>query len=100
MIAIIPATMFLSVIDSLPPTSYIKMVEIWLIYMLLIPFKEVIIISFIHHKTYAKVKPEEEKKFKEPKALKIALIFKTYFIPLSFLLFVTIYWVVGLIACY
>ena len=35
------ATMFVSVSDSLPKTSYIKMVDIWLITSLSIPFFEV-----------------------------------------------------------
>lgn len=35
------ATMFVSVSDSLPKTSYIKMVDIWLVTTLCIPFLEV-----------------------------------------------------------
>ena len=42
------ATMFVSVSDSLPKTSYIKMVDVWLITSLLIPFFEV----FKHHKNH------------------------------------------------
>ena len=34
--------MFVSVSDSLPKTSYIKMVDIWLVTTLCIPFIEVI----------------------------------------------------------
>ena len=93
--------MFLSVIDSLPPTSYIKMVEIWLIYMLLVPFKEVLIISYIHHKTYATVAAKEDKKgTRRTKSLLLALLFKKYFVPFSFVIFVTVYWLVGLAASY
>ena len=33
--------MFVSVSDSLPKTSYIKMMDVWLITSLLIPFFEV-----------------------------------------------------------
>ena len=36
-------TMFLSVSDSLPPTSYVKMIEIWLLFSLMIPFLEVML---------------------------------------------------------
>ena len=36
------ATMFVSVSDSLPKTSYIKMVDIWLVTTLCIPFIEVL----------------------------------------------------------
>ena len=35
------ATMFLSVADNLPKTSYIKMVDVWLIVTLAFPFLEV-----------------------------------------------------------
>ena len=35
------ATMFIAVSENLPKTSYIKMVDIWLIFNLIIPFFEV-----------------------------------------------------------
>ena len=38
-------TLFISVIEKLPPTSYIRMVDIWLIYVILIPFCEVAILT-------------------------------------------------------
>ena len=34
-------TLFISVSKSLPPTAYVKMVDIWLIFAQLIPFAEV-----------------------------------------------------------
>ena len=95
------ATMFLSVIDSLPTTSYVKMVEVWLIYTLLIPFKEVLIISFIHHKTSATVSPTEDKiKTSKPNSLMVALFIRTYFIPLSFAAFTIVYWTIGVFVSY
>ena len=36
------ATLFISISKSLPPTSYVKMIDVWLIFSLLIPFAEVI----------------------------------------------------------
>ena len=36
------ATMFISVSQALPKTSYIKMVDVWLIFNLMIPFFEVL----------------------------------------------------------
>ena len=39
------ATMFVSVSDNLPKTSYIKMVDIWLVTTLCIPFIEVSVIQ-------------------------------------------------------
>ena len=41
------ATMFVSVSDSLPKTSYIKMIDVWLIVSLSIPFFEVCIVEFL-----------------------------------------------------
>ena len=40
-------TMFISVSSSLPKTSYIKMVDYWLIFTLLLPFVEVILHTYI-----------------------------------------------------
>ena len=40
-VMLVLATMFISVSENLPKTSYIKMVDIWLIFNLLIPFFEV-----------------------------------------------------------
>ena len=40
-------TMFLSVSDSLPPTSYVKMIEIWLLFSLMIPFLEVMLHTYM-----------------------------------------------------
>ena len=36
-------TLFISVSATLPTTSYVKMVDIWLIFALLIPFVEVLL---------------------------------------------------------
>ena len=36
------ATMFIAVSENLPKTSYIKMVDIWLIFNLMVPFFEAI----------------------------------------------------------
>ena len=40
-------TLFISVSDSLPKTSYIKLVEIWLIVNLFVPFAEAILHTVI-----------------------------------------------------
>ena len=41
-VMLVLATMFISVSSNLPNTSYIKMVDVWLIFNLMIPFFEVI----------------------------------------------------------
>ncbi|XP_023325929.1 uncharacterized protein LOC111699471 isoform X1 [Eurytemora carolleeae] len=40
-------TLFISVSASLPPTAYIKMIDVWLIFSQLIPFCQVILHTFI-----------------------------------------------------
>lgn len=40
-------TLFISVSNSLPKTSYVKMIDIWLIFCLCVPFVEVIIHTVI-----------------------------------------------------
>ena len=36
-------TLFISVSQSLPPTAYVKMIDIWLIFAQLVPFAEVLL---------------------------------------------------------
>ena len=43
---LVMTTIFISVMEKLPPTSYIRMVDIWLIFGILIPFLEVSILTF------------------------------------------------------
>ena len=50
-------TIFISVAQSLPPTAYIKMVDIWLIFAQMIPFLEVLLYSWID---YHRVDEERE----------------------------------------
>ena len=39
-------TMFINVSNNLPKTSYVKMIDIWLLFNLTIPFAEVISLKF------------------------------------------------------
>ncbi len=39
--------MFINISNNLPKTSYIKMMDIWLIFNLLLPFMEVLIHTYI-----------------------------------------------------
>lgn len=41
-VMLVLVTMFISVSEGLPKTSYIKMIDIWLVFVLLIPFFEVL----------------------------------------------------------
>ncbi|XP_023332771.1 glutamate-gated chloride channel subunit beta [Eurytemora carolleeae] len=43
-------TLFISVSDTLPPTAYVKLIDIWLIFSQVIPFFEVLLHTFIDSK--------------------------------------------------
>ncbi len=45
-------TLFISVSNSLPKTAYIKMMDVWLIFCLTIPFSEVVLQVSLHFLTY------------------------------------------------
>merc|ERR1711879_1102250 len=40
-------TLFISVSQSLPPTAYVKMIDVWLIFSQLIPFVEVLLHTYL-----------------------------------------------------
>lgn len=40
-------TLFISVSDSLPKTAYLKGVDVWLVFNLLVPFAEVLLHTYI-----------------------------------------------------
>ena len=40
-------TLFVSVMEKLPRTSYVRMVDIWLIYGQLLPFIQVVLVTYI-----------------------------------------------------
>ena len=44
-------TLFVSVMEKLPLTSYIRMVDVWLIYGQLFPFLEVVLVTFTEYYT-------------------------------------------------
>ena len=44
-VMLVITTLFISVVDKLAPTSYIKWMEIWLIFAQLVPFTEVILLT-------------------------------------------------------
>ena len=53
---LVMTTIFISVMEKLPPTSYIRMIDIWLIFGILIPFLEVCILTF---KEYHSIEDDE-----------------------------------------
>ena len=51
------ATMFISIADSLPKTAYLKMMDYWLVFNLILPFVEVLLHTYMEKLT------DEEKNF-------------------------------------
>ena len=45
-VMLVLVTMFISVSENLPKTSYIKMIDVWLVFVLFIPFFEVCVFVF------------------------------------------------------
>ena len=48
-VMLVLTSMLISVVESLPQTAYIKMVEIWLIFNLLLPFSDVLLHTSIDY---------------------------------------------------
>ena len=46
-VMLVTTTLFISVMDKLPSTSYIRMIDIWLIFGQLLPFAEVVLLTFM-----------------------------------------------------
>ena len=42
-VMLVLVTMFISISSSLPVTSYVKMIDIWLLFSLMVPFVEVLL---------------------------------------------------------
>ena len=43
-VMLVLVTMFISVSEGLPKTSYIKMIDVWLVFVLMVPFFEVLVL--------------------------------------------------------
>ena len=72
---LVMTTIFISVMEKLPPTSYIRMIDIWLIFGILIPFLEVCILTF---KEYFNDDDDERQvnHHGRPRAIKVDGLFK------------------------
>ena len=91
----------------MPVTSYIKMVDIWMLFTMTIPFLEV-----VYHTSnemfkqseadVVRVIPQSEEDEMTNNNMKVAVLrmIKRFALPISSLLFTLIFWIVGLIASY
>ena len=61
---LVMTTIFISKMESLPPTSDIKMIDIWLILCQMVPFAEVILLTAMEYNREDKKKKEKKSKKK------------------------------------
>ena len=61
---LVMTTIFISKMESLPPTSDIKMIDIWLILCQMVPFAEVILLTAMEYNREDKKKKEKKPKKK------------------------------------
>ena len=98
---------FLGLSQSVPVTSYIKMVDIWMLFTMTIHFLEVVYHTFNEMSKQSeadvvRVIPQSEEDEMTNNNMKVAVLrmIKRFVLPISSLLFTLIFWIVGLIASY
>ena len=62
---LVMTTIFISKMEGLPPTSDIKMIDIWLVLCQMVPFAEVILLTAMEYKREDKKKGKKKKKPKK-----------------------------------
>jgi hypothetical protein len=55
----------ISISDALPESSNVKMVEVWMLFTLVLPFLEVVLQSYVDY-IYRKSHPDEEEETRRP----------------------------------
>ena len=97
-VMLVLTTMFLSVSTNLPPTAYLKMIDCWLLFNLLKPFVDIIVQTYIHTMRAAPVTQTQAwRKNQRNWKIDYCQIFLRVVYPLFFLVFIGIFWLVGLI---
>ena len=56
---LVMVTLYISISDGLPSTSYMKMIDVWLIFSLFMPFTEVTLHAFLKYFSYKMEENEE-----------------------------------------
>ena len=64
---LVMTTIFISKMESLPPTSDIKMIDIWLVLCQMVPFAEVMLLTAMEYNREDKKKKKKKKKGKKKK---------------------------------
>ena len=111
---------FLGLSQSLPTTSYIKMIDIWMLFTMTVPFLEIILhttmevlkrpretgfgpskVDVVRVKSAKEQAEEEEEEKGETKNInRASIVLMRLMLPISSLIFIFPFWTVGLIASY
>jgi len=109
-VMLVATTLFISVMEKLPPTSYVRLVDLWLISTQLVPFLLVVMTTSIelfqdqgaeinHHGFARKIAFKDENDYTKEdfrkKILRYLLFTEKKLIPIIFVSFGTIYWTYG-----
>ena len=86
------ASLFISAFNSMPKTTYIKMIDVWMIVTFVYPF----IIIFVHTVLHVLAKKNMKGGTRQSKAFWCLHFFSQIVLPSLFLLFTVTYWFVGL----
>ena len=103
-IMLVMYTMYQSISQSLPQTAYLKFIDVWLIFCLLVPFVVFVAQVFLKIEMPRKVTSKQSKKWilttkKEPKSTFDKSKIRGYliiFIPTLTLLFITCYFITAI----
>ena len=91
---LVMTTIFISVMEKLPPTSYIRMIDIWLIFGILIPFLEVCILTFKEYNSN-----EGDGRMINHHGRQRAIVENSLYkkiVPVLTLTFIIIYWIISI----
>jgi len=88
-------TLYQSVSIELPPTAFIKMIDIWLIFGLIMPFSVFFLLVMIDHLPVPK--PDQPEKPTLFKVRKVLVVFGHYLLPLIIIMFACFYLITAVI---
>ena len=101
---------FLGLSQSLPVTSYIKMIDIWMLFTMTIPFLEVVLhtthevfknkTKVLHIKYGDEEQEEEAATTNNIMKLKLSKVIGSLTLPICSLVFTVTFWAIGLIHAY
>ena len=102
--------------QSLPVTSYIKMIDIWMLFTMTVPFLEVVLhttnevfkrppgsdkqVDVVRVKPAEQNEEEEEPKASSRVSSKLVRLTSRLILPMSSLIFTLTFWTVGLVASF